>query len=105
VNPRLRRSLARCRPGAGVIHLSPRVVAGDGRRVFSEALCHEFAHLAVRARHRRRTAPHGLEWKARMGLDRPLPAQYGVFLGRLARGDLGGALVIESRPAPGGRTA
>src|SRR5512145_1089471 len=58
VNPRLRRSLARCRPVAGVIQLSPRVVAGDGRRLFAEALCHEFAHLAVRTRHRRRTAPH-----------------------------------------------
>ncbi|HEX7128053.1 MAG TPA: ABC transporter permease [Thermodesulfobacteriota bacterium] len=27
--------------------------------------------------------------RARMGLDRPLPEQYGVFLGRLVQGDLG----------------
>jgi peptide/nickel transport system permease protein len=33
------------------------------------------------------------------GLDRPLPAQYGLFMGRLVRGDLGTSLLYQSSDA------
>jgi peptide/nickel transport system permease protein len=33
------------------------------------------------------------------GLDRPLPAQYGLFMGRLIRGDLGTSLLYQSSDA------
>jgi len=55
-------------------------------------------------------APHSeiLRLRAELGLDRPLPVQYGVFLGNLARGDFGQSLrfkvpalavVVERLPA------
>jgi peptide/nickel transport system permease protein len=35
------------------------------------------------------------ELRARLGLDRPLLVQYGVYLGRLAQGDLGASLIDD----------
>ena len=45
-------------------------------------------------------------FRARWGLDRPLHEQYGIFLARLARGDMGESMGSRSAsPLPCGATA
>ncbi len=63
IRPSLRRSLARCEPARGVIFLSPRLLVGERRSAFAEALCHELAHFAVHLRWGDAAAPHGPEWR------------------------------------------
>ncbi len=72
IRPSLRRSLACCEPARRVIFVSPRLLAGERRSAFAEALCHELAHLAVHLRHGAAAAPHGPEWRelvARAGFE------------------------------------
>jgi len=61
VNNRLRRSLGRCRPITGRIHLHPKL-AEESESVQEEVLCHEAAHVAVHLLHGPKVRPHGLEW-------------------------------------------
>ncbi len=92
IRPSLRRSLARCEPSRGAVFLSPRLLAGQLRSAFAEALCHELAHLAVYLRHGTAAAPHGPEWRelvARAGFE-PRP--------RLGRAPAAGAAPAASRP-------
>jgi len=65
VSPRLRRALGRCVPAGGVVRLHP-ALFGPQRALLPEVLCHEVAHVAVRARHRGYRRPHGPEWAALM---------------------------------------
>lgn len=58
---RLTRSLGRCHPARGLIRLKRTLEKGD-EALLSEVLCHEAAHAAVYAIHRRRVRPHGREW-------------------------------------------
>lgn len=62
---RLLRSLGRCNPSRGLIRLKPRLAVGDDA-LLREVVCHEVAHAAVFAIHRRRVRPHGKEWGALM---------------------------------------
>jgi len=65
VNSRLSASLGMCRPAASSIQLSPRLL-GRCVRVRREVLCHEAAHLAVRALHGAGARAHGAEWRQLM---------------------------------------
>jgi predicted SprT family Zn-dependent metalloprotease len=67
VNPRLSASLGMCRPATSSIELSPRLFA-RGARIRREVLCHEAAHLAVRALHGSGARAHGQEWRRLMTL-------------------------------------
>ena len=67
VNPRLSASLGMCRPATSSIELSPRFFA-RGARIRREVLCHEAAHLAVRALCGISAKPHGTEWRRLMAL-------------------------------------
>jgi predicted SprT family Zn-dependent metalloprotease len=85
-NPRLRTSLGRARPSRGLIELNP-VLKGARRRRFTEALCHELAHVAIRVQGVRHARPHGPEWRSLVkaaGFEpRPLaPARSGAMTPR-----------------------
>lgn len=58
---RLTASLARSYPERVLIRLSEQLIDSD--ELFEEALCHEYAHLVIYARHGRQVAPHGPEWR------------------------------------------
>jgi predicted SprT family Zn-dependent metalloprotease len=62
-NPRLRNSLARCRPADGRISLNTSLPGENSRRL-DEVLCHELAHVAVYRLHGPDAQAHGEEWKA-----------------------------------------
>ncbi len=66
-NGRLTRSLGRCLPSRAQIWLNPQLAEGH-EELLVEVLCHEVAHAAVFALHRRRVSPHGKEWKHLMRL-------------------------------------
>ena len=54
----------------------------------------------ARAAAGRHATPQQLEQvRERLGLDRPLPAQYAMYMGRLARGDLGTSLTSRQAVA------
>lgn len=61
----LRTSLGRCHPVTGRIRLHDALKSGHDE-LLREVLCHEAAHAAVFAIHRRRLRPHGREWRALM---------------------------------------
>lgn len=58
--PRLRRSLGRCRPADGRIALHPDLRESG---LLSEVLCHEAAHVAAHLLHGPGAKPHGAEWR------------------------------------------
>jgi len=62
---RLTRSLGRCHPAHGLVRLKRSLADGDPA-LLREVVCHEVAHAAVFAIHRRRVRPHGKEWGALM---------------------------------------
>jgi hypothetical protein len=60
VNPRLKRSLGRCRPQLGTIHLHRQL--NEAPEAFQrEVLCQEAAHVAAHRLHGNRARPHGPE--------------------------------------------
>ncbi len=69
-NPRLRRSLGRCRSAAMSIELNPCLLLEANRSLLMETLCHEAAHVAAPLLYGRRIRAHGPEWRhllARVG--------------------------------------
>ena len=62
---RIRRSLGRCTPRAGVIRLNP-TLRDVSQEILREVVCHEAAHVAVWMLHGGRVRPHGPEWKEKI---------------------------------------
>jgi predicted SprT family Zn-dependent metalloprotease len=62
-DPRLRRSVARCRPRLGEISLHPSLAAAP-RSAMASVLCHELAHIAAYQLYGAEVRPHGEEWAA-----------------------------------------
>jgi len=60
---RLRKSLGRCRPATGEIHLNADLQGPDHAKLLSEVLCHEAAHVVAYSRHGKNAKPHGQEWR------------------------------------------
>jgi SprT protein len=60
---RLRTTLGRVRPAAGIVTLNARLAAAP-RAAVLEVLCHEVAHVAAYLLHGKRAKPHGPEWRA-----------------------------------------
>ncbi len=58
---RMTRSLGRCYPERRLIRLSERLIQGP-ESILREALCHEFAHIAVHELNGGRSKPHGPRW-------------------------------------------
>jgi len=63
---RLRTSLGNYRAKRSEITLAAWLLDGPAD-LLEEVLCHEAAHAAVHALHRRRVRPHGAEWRGLMG--------------------------------------
>ena len=61
VSQRLSRRLALAYLNRGLIRLYVTLLEPQNQKLLHEALCHEFAHLAVQRLHKRRTQPHGVE--------------------------------------------
>ena len=61
--PRLRRSLGRCQPASGRVHIHTALFESENAELFREVVCHEAAHVAVYLLHGRRVRPHGREWQ------------------------------------------
>jgi predicted metal-dependent hydrolase len=62
---RLRSSLGRCAPSAGLIRLNPGLLDGP-IEALREVVCHEAAHVATWLLHGRRARAHGREFKELM---------------------------------------
>jgi predicted SprT family Zn-dependent metalloprotease len=60
-NPRLRRSIGRCKPDAGEVSLHPSL-ADAPRASLATVLCHELAHIAAFQLYGAVVRPHGDEW-------------------------------------------
>lgn len=60
-SPKLTRSLGRAIPSRGIVRLHV-ALARAPRRLLTEVLCHEAAHIVVFRRHGENKRPHGPEW-------------------------------------------
>ena len=61
---RLSRSLGRCKPASGEIHLNSQLLDHTLQSLLDEVVCHEAAHVLNFAQHGRLAKPHGPEWRA-----------------------------------------
>lgn len=83
-SPRLRATLGRCRPHAGLILLHDGLRV-ELRRYLPKVLCHEAAHVAAYFLYGRQLAPHGPEWAALVeaaGFEPTVTAQSSSLTGR-----------------------
>ncbi len=62
----LQKSVARCNPKQGVVRLSLALLARENRRLLTEALSHEAAHVAAHRIYGPEVRPHGTEWQGLM---------------------------------------
>ncbi len=60
-SPKLTRSMGRAIPSRGIVRLHV-ALAHAPRRLLTEVLCHEAAHIVVFRRHGENKRPHGPEW-------------------------------------------
>jgi predicted SprT family Zn-dependent metalloprotease len=86
-DPRLRRSIGRCRPHDGEISLHP-ALADAPSSALATVLCHELAHVAAYQLYGAEVRPHGEEWAALVSIagHRPSASVRATALGIEASG-------------------
>lgn len=89
-NPRLQRSLGRCKPSIGRVTLNPALRQATLERR-AEVLCHELAHVAVFQLYGPAAKSHGREW-------RELVARAG-YVPHVRSADVSGARTSPTSPS------